>query len=538
MAKDKDSKLLKEAIADARTIKEIAVQNAKDMLQEAFTPKLQSMISDRLQREAEEDYEMDMEDEEDERESSVSGEAEYDVDDTGNIEDLELDLDFDQDGDMDLTFDTEEDDEGEEEEMEPVGGEEDMEMDFEDEEEETDEDDVDLEEVLSFLESSHGHEDEDMSEGDYAKKKHKNEGDYMKKDRSRDHDLDEIISELEADVDSEKDLDTMIENFLESLDNQVYDVDLNELQESVSGGDDEVFEIDLDRLEEEFNKPQRMVGTEGHEQGDYYDDDFMDGYDKVSSDDIGHHGGDDYIEVDLDMDPSSSDLGQMQYDTGQSDYDRSGEDGHDKVGRDDVRKHGPDDPAPGTEEDLDEGFLSDLLSEIEGRVSGQSSRSSERVERLKEQNEELRAKLDKHRQAVEILRNRINEVNLINSKLLYTNRLFKKYDLNEDQRIRVIEALDRATDKRGAKLVYSTLAEAFDSSASSSNASNSNDKSAKSSKRNLAEAISKGLNSKKKGTQRPKNESKILNEDVEMKDRMQKLANINQRKRRRNKRNK
>ena len=42
--------LLKEAIADAKAVRETALANAKIALEEAFTPRLQSMISARLRR--------------------------------------------------------------------------------------------------------------------------------------------------------------------------------------------------------------------------------------------------------------------------------------------------------------------------------------------------------------------------------------------------------------------------------------------------------------------------------------------------------
>ena len=49
MAKD----ILKEAIADAKAVREVALANAKAALEEAFTPKLQSMISAKIREEAE-----------------------------------------------------------------------------------------------------------------------------------------------------------------------------------------------------------------------------------------------------------------------------------------------------------------------------------------------------------------------------------------------------------------------------------------------------------------------------------------------------
>ena len=55
MAKD----ILKEAIADAKAVREVALANAKAALEEAFTPKLQSMLSARLSEELDEAEDME-----------------------------------------------------------------------------------------------------------------------------------------------------------------------------------------------------------------------------------------------------------------------------------------------------------------------------------------------------------------------------------------------------------------------------------------------------------------------------------------------
>jgi hypothetical protein len=47
-----NSKLLKEAIADAKAVKETALANAKIALEEAFTPRLQSILSQKMRAEA------------------------------------------------------------------------------------------------------------------------------------------------------------------------------------------------------------------------------------------------------------------------------------------------------------------------------------------------------------------------------------------------------------------------------------------------------------------------------------------------------
>ena len=49
--------LLKEAIADAKAVRETALENAKMALEEAFTPRLQNMLSQKIQNEIEDEDE-------------------------------------------------------------------------------------------------------------------------------------------------------------------------------------------------------------------------------------------------------------------------------------------------------------------------------------------------------------------------------------------------------------------------------------------------------------------------------------------------
>ena len=50
--------LLKEAIADAKAVRETALANAKMALEEAFTPKLKSMLAQKIQQEIEDEDEV------------------------------------------------------------------------------------------------------------------------------------------------------------------------------------------------------------------------------------------------------------------------------------------------------------------------------------------------------------------------------------------------------------------------------------------------------------------------------------------------
>jgi hypothetical protein len=62
---------------------------------------------------------------------------------------------------------------------------------------------------------------------------------------------------------------------------------------------------------------------------------------------------------------------------------------------------------------------------------------------------------------IKFLKSKINEVNLLNAKLLFSNKLFRNYPLSESQKMKVIENFDRASNLREVKLIYSTLCESF-----------------------------------------------------------------------------
>lgn len=62
---------------------------------------------------------------------------------------------------------------------------------------------------------------------------------------------------------------------------------------------------------------------------------------------------------------------------------------------------------------------------------------------------------------IRFLKKQINEVNLLNAKLLFSNKLFRNYELSESQKLRVIENFDRATSMREVKLVYTTICESM-----------------------------------------------------------------------------
>jgi len=123
---------------------------------------------------------------------------------------------------------------------------------------------------------------------------------------------------------------------------------------------------------------------------------------------------------------------------------------------------------------------------------------------------EAKKELAEAKAVIKQLRSDLNEVNLLNSKLLYTNKIFKGKNLTENQKIKVLKAFDKAETVKEAKAIFETLNENLV---------------AKSPKSNLRE--SRGAASKPAGVapKRRLNEG-IVQEDA-MVARFKKLAGIN-----------
>lgn len=104
------------------------------------------------------------------------------------------------------------------------------------------------------------------------------------------------------------------------------------------------------------------------------------------------------------------------------------------------------------EEELDINEIIRTLKEMEGEDKMDEEEEEDATEGYKEELEEAY-------KTIQSMRKTINEVNLLNAKLLYTNKLFRTFDLNESQKVKVIENFDRASNLREVKLVFATLGE-------------------------------------------------------------------------------
>lgn len=80
-----------------------------------------------------------------------------------------------------------------------------------------------------------------------------------------------------------------------------------------------------------------------------------------------------------------------------------------------------------------------------------------------EEAEEMKNELNEAIKVIKYQRGKLNEVNVLNSKLLYVNKLFKAFNLTENQKIKVVDSLDQADNTKEARIIYNTLNETFNS---------------------------------------------------------------------------
>ena len=147
--------------------------------------------------------------------------------------------------------------------------------------------------------------------------------------------------------------------------------------------------------------------------------------------------------------------------------------------------------------------MADDKVEEEESEEEEVSEEEEMDEEMGVNNEE---ELEEAYKTIESLRNTINEVNLLNAKLLYTNKLFRTFDLNESQKVKVIENFDRAGNLREVKLVFATLGENLNVA------------------RKKKTVVKEGSASKPTKSSAPK--KSIISEGNEVADRFKKLAGL------------
>jgi hypothetical protein len=98
------------------------------------------------------------------------------------------------------------------------------------------------------------------------------------------------------------------------------------------------------------------------------------------------------------------------------------------------------------------GALESMFSQAIGE--GEEEGDEEKDKDMKQMQNELKEAYE----VVNQLKGMLQEVNLLNSKLLYTSKLFRNYALSENQKKDILENFERVVTIREAKLLYSTYA--------------------------------------------------------------------------------
>jgi hypothetical protein len=131
-----------------------------------------------------------------------------------------------------------------------------------------------------------------------------------------------------------------------------------------------------------------------------------------------------------------------------------------------------------------------------------------------EENTYLKRQLNEAEDVIRYVKGQLNEVNLLNAKLLYTNKLFKEFNMNNEHKMRIVELFDLAKNVREVKLTYANLTESL-------NFGGTEKKKVKTS--SSIQSITEGLASGAVGSTKPK---AIITEGNKFASRMKQLAGI------------
>jgi len=99
--------------------------------------------------------------------------------------------------------------------------------------------------------------------------------------------------------------------------------------------------------------------------------------------------------------------------------------------------------------------------EMGAEMMAEVKKMKKEVEEAKKAKEKAEKELKEALETVSTIRTELQEVNLFNAKLLYTNKIFKAKTLTESQKVKILAAFDKAASVKEAKLVFETLSEGF-----------------------------------------------------------------------------
>lgn len=221
-------------------------------------------------------------------------------------------------------------------------------------------------------------------------------------------------------------------------------------EEMNSEEDDSLYEED-EYTDEEDSLDETLFEMEGEET----DDEMMEGEDMDDEMMEGGYGDDEMMEGEGEEDSDELDEILRELDMEDDEDPMMEEDDMEEPKAAPVPKEAPVMKEPSKKSDLEE-FIREMLAEMEG--SEEEEEPSADMEAMKEELDSKEEELQEAYRTVRFLKKKINESLLINSKLLYSGKLFRAHNLDESQKVSILESFDRATSIRETKLLYASLA--------------------------------------------------------------------------------
>ena len=350
--------LLKEAIADAKSVKETAIANAKAALEESFTPHLKSMLAAKLEEMYKEDESIDESEEIQETEEVVNETEE--VEENVNIEE-----------------------------------------------------EIDIDELLAEIEEGEGEEEVNESE-EIEESEEVTEAEEDETEEVEDEEAEEATDEEEIDLEdmTEDDLKSFIEDVIKDM------VDAGELEAGEEMEDE--MEADAD-MEDDME-----IEVEDEE-------------DEIMEDDAVSK----KLKDGASLDSAPRKVGQTTVQEGEEDIDEGYGDMADSAG----------------------GGLENIVNafkKVLAQAGPMAEKAKEELKKLAQAAHAVREdEIEETSELAELeeLKAELNEVNLLNAKLLYTNKIFKAKNLSEDKKVKVLKAFDKAETVKEAKVIFETLNE-------------------------------------------------------------------------------
>jgi len=416
MANETKKSLVEEALLQMKNLEEAVTENAKGILASTMKEEISELVKESLSEE--EEIEMvDMEESSKMEEGSEMAEQEMELDMEDGEEEMDIDMDMESDEDSEM------EDEGEEMDMEDV---EDMlMMDLPGDELEVD----DEEEVLLPLDLT-GASDEEILK--VFKAMGEEDGIIISQDGD-----DVVLKDEEADVEYKIQMES--EEKEEEMAEEVSEEDMDEV----------VYEIEVseeDDMDEEYKEEEMAEGKYGMNKGDEYHRKDVDGHEEED----GKYGA---FESEMkEMSDNEADIKNDEY--------------HIEDLEDDIKDR----------EEKSEGEAVEGM--VRSHAAGQKASSDKSKglprphsvpnkarlgEGTEKELQQLREKNEEYRKALNIFKEKLNEVAVFNSNLAYATRLFTENTTTKQEKINILRRFDSVETLKESKGLYKTLKEEFES---------------------------------------------------------------------------